>query len=278
MSSSQSETILQPEITAYYQQGKEALRLLNGIGRLEFARTQEIILRHLPQNPAVLYDIGGGPGIYACWLAQLGNEVHLVDATPLHIQQAQEASRLQSRHPIASINLGDARHLERQDESVDGALLLGPLYHLTERAERVAALREAHRILKPGGVLFAAAISRFASALDGLVDGSLNDPDFVEIVRQDIQNGQHRNPYSDRDYFTTAYLHYPLELKSEVEEAGLQDCQLLAVEGPGWLAHDFAQRWQDPKRRETLLMIVRSLEAEPSLIGVSSHFLAVAHK
>lgn len=278
MSIAQSATFLQPEILAYYQKGKESQRLLNGIGQLEFARTQEIISRHLPPSSAVIYDIGGGPGLYACWLAQLGNEVHLVDAMPLHIEQAQVASRLQPEYPIATCTLGDARHIERPDESVDIVLLLGPLYHLIEYSERVAALREARRILKPGGVLFAAVISHFATALDGLVAGMVDDPDFIEIVKQDIQSGQHRNPYSDRDYFTTAYLHYPQELKSEVEEAELQECQLLALEGVGWLLPDLVQRWQDSKWREMLLMMVRHLETEPSLMGVSRHIMAVARK
>jgi ubiquinone/menaquinone biosynthesis C-methylase UbiE len=278
MPASQSETSFLPEIIAYYQQGKEAQRLLQGIGQLEFTRTQDIMRRYLPEPPGVICDIGGGPGLYACWLARLGYEVHLVDAIPLHIQQAQEASLLQPAHPLASVTLGDARHLERADGSVDVVLLLGPLYHLTERTDRVAALREASRILRPGGVLLAAAISRFASALDGLVDGSLEDPAFVEIVKQDIHSGQHRNPHPDRDYFTTAYLHHPLELQAEVAEAGFKDYAVLAIEGPGWLLQDFAQRWQDGKRRETLLMILRALEGEPTLMGASCHFMAVAHR
>jgi SAM-dependent methyltransferase len=176
-----SDLSLPAEILAYYQQGKEAQRLLKGMGQLEFTRTQEILRRSLPEPPAIIYDVGGEPGLYACWLAQLGYEVHLVDATPLHIQQAQAASLLQPDHPIASFTIGDSRRLQREDESVDAVLLLGPLYHLTERAERVTALREAARTLKPGGLLVAAAISRFASALDGLVDGSLEDPHSLRL-------------------------------------------------------------------------------------------------
>lgn len=271
-------TFLSPEILAYYQQGREAARLLTGGGRLEFARTQEIILRYLPPAPAVIYDIGGGPGLYACWLAKVGHEVHLLDVVALHIEQAQAASRLQPEHPIHSFTVGDARRLDRASDSVDVALLLGPLYHLQERQDRIAALQEARRVLKPGGVLLAAAISSCASALDGLRHEMLGDPDFVGIVKQDLQNGRHQNPRDHHNYFTTAYFHPPQELQREVEGAGFKDCQLLAVEGPGWLLPEFEERWQDPPRREMILMGVRLLEAEPSVIGVSCHLMAVGRK
>ncbi|MCU0519933.1 MAG: hypothetical protein MUF84_04490 [Anaerolineae bacterium] len=131
-------------------------------------------------------------------------------------------------------------------------------------------------MLKPGGVLFAAAISRYASALDGLLTEALLDPDFIAIVERDLIDGQHRNPHSDRDYFTTAYFHAPAELASEVAEAGYCDCRIVGVEGPGWLMQDFEARWQDPRRREVLLRVARYLETDPPVSGLSSHFLAVA--
>src|SRR5204862_445674 len=101
-------------------------------------------------------------------------------------------------------------------------LLLGPLYHLTEPSDRLAALREAHRVLRGGGIIFAAAISRFASALDGLVRGFLHDEQFVRIVERDLKDGQHRNPTEHPAYFTTAFFHHPDELRAEVEEAGFR--------------------------------------------------------
>ena len=103
---------LSDEILSFYRQTQESKRLTaHTKGQLEFARTQEIITRYLPGPPAVVLDIGGGSGPYACWLAKAGYEVHLVDPVDLHIEQAKEASEKQSSHPIASISLGDARTL-----------------------------------------------------------------------------------------------------------------------------------------------------------------------
>lgn len=266
------------EIDSFYAMGLEAGRLGSGDGRLELVRTQELLRRYLPPPPAVVADVGGGPGVYACWLAGLGYEVHLVDPVPLHLTQAKEASRNPPARSISSFTLGDARALAFPDGVVDAVLLLGPLYHLTDRTDRVAALREAWRILRPGGVLVAAAISRFASALDGLRSGYLEDATFAEIVEQDLTDGQHRNPANHPAYFTTAFFHHPDELRREVVDADLTLEHLLAVEGPAWLCPDFDAHWGDPCRRERLLGVVRRLEAESFILGASAHMLAIARK
>src|SRR5216683_3105953 len=113
---------LTSEVLEHYASGYEFQRLLHGSGQIELARTQEPVMRYLPPPPAVIYDIGGGPGAYACWLAKQGYEVHLVDATPLHVELARQASQAQPDAPLAGIEVGDARHLNRADTSVDVVL------------------------------------------------------------------------------------------------------------------------------------------------------------
>lgn len=266
------------EMLSYYGQGGEEPRLSGGEGRLEFLRTMELLARYLPPAPAVVYDVGGGAGAYAFPLAAQGYEVHLLDAVPLHVEQALAASAAQPAHPVASAIVGDARELPFEDGSADAVLLLGPLYHLTQREDRVQALREARRVVRPGGVVCAAAISRFASALDGLVKGFLADPAFIRIVERDLADGQHRNPTGKPGYFTTAFFHHPDELAAEVTDAGLTHEATLAVEGPGWLAQPFEDYWDDEARREQLLLAVRLLESEPSVMGATGHMLAVGRR
>src|SRR5262249_31913758 len=131
-------------------------------------------------------------------------------------------------------------------------LLLGPLYHLPEREERLRAWREARRVLRPGRSVFAAGISRFASLLDGLRTGRVfDDPAFAAIVERDLADGQHRNETGELRYFTTAYFHEPDELAEEGEEAGFEGVALHAIEGPGAFLPDFAKRWSDPAHRAT---------------------------
>ena len=196
------------EMLSYYERYDESGRLGRGSGLLELARMQELIRRFLPSPPKVVFDVGGGPGRYSCWLAGNGYEVHLIDPVEKHLEQALEASESQG-HPLASVNLGDARSLDHRDGCADAVLLMGPLYHLTDRDDRIGALREARRVLRPGGVLIAKAINRFGSLLDGLTKGFIDDPDFIPILRRALEDGQHRGHPDRPAYFTTAFFHRP---------------------------------------------------------------------
>ncbi len=260
------------EIVAHYTEGMEQPRLDRGAGRLEFARTCLILEKALPSPPARVLDVGGGPGRYAEWLTAGGYDVHLIDAVHLHVEQAR------ARSNGYTVALGDARELHEPDASCDAVLLFGPLYHLTEDADRRRTLREAGRVVRPGGPVVVAAISRFASLLDGLWRHLLDDPTFESIMERDLREGQHRNPENRSHWFTTAYFHHPDELAQEIRDAGLDLDGVLAVEGPGWLLPDLEARWGNERKRQQLLDAIARLEREPSTMGVSAHLLALARR
>lgn len=268
---------IDPEIHDHYNLIEEATRLDRIDSRLEYVRSQRIIQPLLPSSPAVILDIGGAAGIYSFWLADLGHIVHLIDAMPRHIEQARERNRT-APHKLASIALGDARALTHADNSADVVLLMGPLYHLQQCTDRIAALREARRVLRPGGLLFAAAISRFASVLDGLFSGHLDIPEFQKIVERDLKDGCHLNPDNNPAFFTTAYFHQPEELAQELTDAGLTVHEVQGVEGPAWLLRNHDHHWSNPQRAERLLAAADRLGREPSLLGASAHLLAIARR
>ncbi len=266
-----------PAIADYYQRWPEEHRLEEGPFLLEALRTRELIERHAPAPPATVLDVGGAAGAYALWLADGGYPVHLLDPIPRLVAEAERRSSANPR-PLASCQVGDARNLPFPDHFAEMMLLLGPLYHLTAASDRARALAEATRVLKPGGRLFAAAVSRFGSALDGLARDLFEDPQFTAIVEQDLRDGQHRNLSGRIDYFTTAYFHRPEDLREEVLAPGLQVDGLFGVEGPGWILPDIAARMADPRRRSDLLHVARLLESDPSILGSSAHLLVVARK
>ena len=184
------------EVLAHYALGEEQDRLTSAHGLLELLRTQDILQRHLPPVPARILDVGGGPGVYAEWLAGLGYSVHLVDPVPLHVEQA-------SRRPGVTASLGDARTLAAADSSCDVVLALGPLYHLPDRSQRLLAWREFGRVVVPGGLIVAAAISRYAAWNDVMRKDWLLREGFAAAVDASLRDGRHRNDDERPELFTT---------------------------------------------------------------------------
>lgn len=262
----------------YYSHNNEETRLAGATGQLEYLRSQEIVQRFLPPPPAVIIDVGGAAGIYSCWLAREGYEVHLVDLVADLVAQALKASSRQPNTPIASCQVGDARKLEFPDGFADAILMFGPLYHLVARQDRLTALEQARRVLKSGGVLFAVGISRFASAIDGLVHGFVSDREFKKIMEQDLRNGQHRNHTDKIEYFTDAFFHEPTELQSEVIAAGFGTPQVIPIEGIGRLLTNIESYWSDEEKKNSLLAVLRSLETHSALSGATAHLMCVATK
>jgi SAM-dependent methyltransferase len=226
-----------------------------------------------------ILDIGGGPGAYSSWLAGLGHNVRLVDAVPLHIEHARATAQGGSRE-LFDAKVGDARQVELPSGCMDAVLMLGPLYHLTRKRDRIQSLKEAHRVLRPKGLLFAAAISRYASLIDGLKYRFIDDPVFRGILRRDLKQGQHRNPTAAKGYFTTAFFHHPNELRQEVKEARFTLKGIYAIEGPAELLYGdkLEEMLRDDETKSHVLRFLTEVETEPSLLGVSSHLLAVATK
>ena len=263
---------------SYYEGFDERARLTKGAGLLEFFRMQEIIGRFASPPPGVVLDVGGGPGRYSCWLASIGYEVHLIDPVPLHLEQARNASAAQPGHPLASVSEGDARQLGWDDRSIDLILLMGPLYHLTTREQRLAALREARRVLKDGGILIATAVNRFAFLIDGLMDGYIDDSSYIPTVQRNLSTGLYEPDSRTGEHFTTSFFHLPEELEDEAKDAGLRQMGLFSVQGPGEYARDLEERMSDPVRRDQLLDLVRLVEEERTLMGMASHLVLVAEK
>jgi ubiquinone/menaquinone biosynthesis C-methylase UbiE len=263
----------------YYAEFPEDDRLKSGFGQLEFERTKIIVQRFLPPPPAVVADVGGGTGPYSFWLASLGHEVHLIDPSERLVAICKSRMQANPSQPSPrTATVGDARSLWLGDSNCDAVLMLGPLYHLTDRNERIRAIQESCRVLKPGGHVFAATITRVASLADALSRDLLGDAAFLSIVETDIQTGQHGNPTDDISYFTDTFFHRLAEIRAELEAGGLEVAAQLPIEGLGILAKDFDSLWRDSRKRTTLLDMLARTEGIEEVNGASFHHLAVGRK
>ncbi len=257
------------DVLAYYESGAELGRLETPIGRVELLRTQELLLRYLKPASDVL-DVGGGTGIYASWLSSLGHRVRLLDVAELHVAEARRRS-----DGAFFADVGDARALPAADASYDAVLLLGPLYHLSERGDRLRALAEARRVCRTGGFIAAVAISRFAPMLDTLRTRRLDDDRVLANVAEEVSSGARVEPARRTGPFPDAHFHRPDELGDEVVEAGFALEGVFGIEGPGSLLGDLEARAADEVAWARVMWAARVVEQEPAVVGVSPHLLAV---
>jgi len=241
---------------------------------LEFIRSKEIISRYLSQNQMEIADIGGATGVYSYWLASQGHNVHLLDYTPSHIEQAKEYGKI-NNVTLKSYYCGDARQLPYDDNYFDMVLEMGALYHLQEKDDRLMCLSEAKRVLKPGGTLICALISRYASLLDGFSGYLINDEKFIEILNGELATGKH-SP-GNTSYFTSAFFHTQNDIKNELIASGFNDIDFIAVEGFA-RAVNTEEILKNEKHKKIFLEYIRRTERIPELMGISDHFFAITSK
>ena len=275
---------IDPDVLADYNAGIERNRLRKDLGLIEFARTCELLGEYLPPAPAVVYDIGGGYGEYTWFLASQGYEAHLFDLSETNIRMSAE---LRTEYPdchLAAAEICDARSVPRPDQSADAVLLMGPLYHIIGKDERLAALAECRRLLKPGGVLLTAAITPYAPLLwattvFGAKNRLLEEAAFMKTVERELTDGEHiRSPESVHRGLGRAHFHRPKELMEEMALGGFSDVSVHAAVGAAWLAPDLDNLWQDKSAREALLSTVRLMDGHDEIMALSTHIVGAGRK
>lgn len=228
-------------------------------GPLEFARTQEIIRQHTPVGRVL--DVGGGTGVHARALQEAGYDVQLIDPVPRHVAQAQMAG--------VPASLGDARALRFEDDAFDAALLLGPLYHLETAADRLLALKEARRVVRPGGRVLAAALSRYIAF--GKISLARKAPAELPAEWDALIS---RGAPVPGTRFPAGHHHSAEELHEEMETAGFSDVEVVGVEGPAGMLLESVDD-SDPELQDAAHRIARAAGAVPGIRDFSAHLIGV---
>ncbi|MFD5069996.1 class I SAM-dependent methyltransferase [Streptomyces sp. NPDC058369] len=259
---------LAPSVMRFYGETvNEGDRLRSSAdGRMELERTRELLRRFLPPAPARVLDVGGGTGIHAEWLVKDGYDVTVVDPVPRHVETASA---------VCSAVLGDARELHQPEGSFDVVQLLGPLYHLPDPNDRLRALAEARRVVKPGGLIAAAAINRYASLFEHVSYAHLH----TERIHDSVSKILETAVYDGVRGFTLSYFHRAEELTAELVDSGLADVQVFGIEGPAWSLVKAAEQQPGDGPTDELIasamVAARLAEPYPELLAASSHLLAV---
>ncbi|USQ80030.1 class I SAM-dependent methyltransferase [Ornithinimicrobium faecis] len=231
-------------------------------GALEFIRTQELVTERITPSSRII-DIGGASGVHAAPLADKGHSVLLLDPVQAQVDKAQERGTFEAR-------VGDARHLDVDDNSFDVALLFGPLYHLHDLADRLLCLREASRVVRPRGWVFAAAIPRFSRHADFSLAQDVPVPypqEWVQLLESGVPGSYGR--------FPAGHFHTGEELAQELAEAGLLEVEVHAIEGSAGLALEQISG-TDPDLVEAALAIVRRTGSIPGIRDMTNHMMGIA--
>lgn len=268
------------EVLEFYDCGAEKGRLERGLGKIELYRTKEILSKYITNTKNIIYDVGGGIGVYSSWLSKKDNELHLLELAPLAVRYAIEN---QSLYNTFVAEVCDARNINREDESADIVLLMGPLYHLQNKDDRIQVLKEAKRVLKKGGLLFAVGISKFSSttwALStyGESNNLLDDDIYTKMIEKELSTGVHIRPKEYPYFIAQSYFHTPLQLQNEIESVGFKTIQKHAIEGIIWFTPCLNDKWEDDNSKDRLLNIIRKTENEDEIMGMSPHFMVVSRK
>lgn len=244
--------------------------------RTEFAVTLKALREHLPPPPARILDCGGGPGRYAIALTQWGYDVTLFDLSPELLKVADQRSR-EVGVRLASYEQGTATDLSRfADASFDAVLLMGPLYHLLEEANRRQTLTEAYRVVKPGGTVLAAFISRYAGHIDAAAHYPSQAHETPEVYQRIAETG-HLPPRTDGQVGFVAYFAHPREVAPLCRSTGLEVVTILGAEGIT-AGHETAVNALTGEAWDFWVDLNYEIARDPCIHGSTEHLLAICRK
>ena len=283
------------KVKNYYKHFDEKNRLQNdNSGKLEFLMTKRILEKNLPQEGAEtgtvggtgahavggisILDLGGGAGAYSFPLAKKGYKVTLADLSENLLVQAKkqkEEDRVQNLISCDQVNATDLSCYK--DNSFDVVLLFGPLYHLTEKAEREKCVSEIRRVLKTGGKVFTSFIPHLAGSI-ALVQRFCWSPDQVDIntLEECFNSGKFKN-LSDNG-FQEGYYPASEEIENLFTVNGFEKLLLRSIRGFGYEKEDVIYKFKNKNVFSKILDLIDSTAQEKSIIEMCGHAMYVGIK
>ena len=259
---------MEPKLNEFYENYDEEGRLLSRSGNVEFTTTMHFIEKYLRPGMRIL-EVGAATGRYSHTLARMGYRVDAVEYVQHNIDIF---NRLTQPGEDVTIRRGDARDLSCfADDTFDLTLVLGPMYHLFEESDRRQALREAVRVTKKGGIIFAAYCMLDASILCYcFARNQLN-----ELIREDrIDLTDFTQIHSRLDYFC-------LDRKESIdglrESLGVTQLHFVAADGyTNHMREALAQ--MDQQTYEHYLRYHLSTCERADMVGISHHTIDIFRK
>ncbi len=245
------------------------------VTRLEFENTTDYLATHLPESGHVL-DVGGAAGRYACWLAERGFDVTLIDLSERQVELARKNAEERGFDAKISAEQGDVRDLRFADGSFDAVCCLGgPLSHVVDDDERATAMAELRRVARHDSPVFVSVISRFAAIQDILKFNLDSSHGLLAPIAEDGKYTQARvEAYGDGEGWAECHFFRADEFEAELESAGFEVEQLVGLEG---VANRMKRELEeaDEDAVESVRELVKLLREDRTVVDFSEHMLAV---
>lgn len=260
------------KVVNYYEIIDEASRFSRNSRKIEFLTTNFVLEQILPTRSKIL-DVGAGTGVYSFYYADLQHEVVAVDITPKHIEAIKEES--QRRGLSMEAHVENAVDLSRFDsETFDVVMCFGPMYHLTDSADRDRCISECLRVLKRGGILAVAYINKY-SCIPML---ATRDQRFIRdsVIEKVLNEGVILE--GDEDCFwTDAFFAKPDEIETLLASFGATVVDHVGTDGISHTLHEHIDNL-GVQEFDSWMKYHFGTCRERSILGISTHGLCICKK
>jgi 2-polyprenyl-3-methyl-5-hydroxy-6-metoxy-1,4-benzoquinol methylase len=260
------------ELELYYNKFNEEKRLDSRHGQVEFVTSMKYIHKYLevleqqkPKSEIKILDVGAATGRYSVPLAEEGYDVTAVELVKHNL------SRLKAKGSTVKAYQGNAMNLKRfEDNSFDVVLVFGPMYHLHEREEKMKALSEAKRVVKPEGYIFVAYIMNEYSVITYAFK--------EKHILEGMENGM-----LDQDFHCTKKANelYSFvrteDIASLNEELGIKRVQIIAADGAANYIRPFLNALNEQEFGYFIEYHLSTCE-RADLLGASGHLVDILKK
>lgn len=249
----------------YYNKFNEDKRLLSRHGQVEFSVTMKYIKKVIGKRREVsIIDIGAGTGRYSCALAQLGHDVTAVELVQKNVSQ------IAAKNSNIKVFKGNALNLKFADNSFDVALLFGPVYHLFTFEDKLKAINEAKRVVKPGGfVMIMYLMNEYAVVTYAFKEGNL---------QKCLQEGKLDDKFNVLNGEEDLYSYVRLDEINKLQKCSeLKRYKIISVDGATDYIRPVLNKMSE-KDFQTYIKYQECVCEKKELLGASSHVMDILKK